>query len=76
MQARNGLENYAYSMRNTIRDDKVASKLDASDKETIEKKVNETIEWLENNQLAEVEEFEHQQKELEGVCNPIIQKSE
>lgn len=27
---------------------------------------------LENNQLAEVEEFEHQQKELEGVCNPII----
>lgn len=33
------------------------------------------IDWLEANQLAEVEEFEHQQKELEGVCNPIIQKS-
>lgn len=26
---------------------------------------------IEANQLAEVEEFEHQQKELEGVCNPI-----
>jgi hypothetical protein len=36
----------------------------------------QAIDWLENNQLAEVEEFEHQQKELEGVCNPIIQKSE
>ena len=35
----------------------------------------QVIDWLEANQLAEVEEFEHQQKELEGVCNPIIQKS-
>lgn len=36
----------------------------------------QVIDWLEANQLAEVEEFEHQQKELESVCNPIIQKSE
>ena len=35
----------------------------------------QAIDWLEANQLAEVEEFEHQQKELEAVCNPIIQKS-
>jgi L1 cell adhesion molecule like protein len=26
---------------------------------------------LDANQLAEVEEFEDQQKQLEGVCNPI-----
>ncbi len=61
-------------MRNTIRDDKIASKLDAEDKEKIDKKVTEVIEWLEANQLAEVEEFEHQQKELEAVCNPIISR--
>jgi L1 cell adhesion molecule like protein len=29
---------------------------------------------LESNQLAEVDELEHQRKELEGVCAPIIQK--
>eukprot|EP00878_Enallax_costatus_P000139 GHUV01000180.1.p1 GENE.GHUV01000180.1~~GHUV01000180.1.p1 ORF type:complete len:654 (+),score=266.36 GHUV01000180.1:114-2075(+) len=74
VEAKNGLENYAYNMRNTIRDEKVASKLDAGDKEKIEKKVQDVIDWLEANQLAEVEEFEHQQKELEGVCNPIISK--
>jgi L1 cell adhesion molecule like protein len=74
VDAKNSLENYAYNMRNTIRDEKIASKLEAADKEKIEKKVQEAIDWLENNQLAEVEEFEHQQKELEGVCNPIIQK--
>lgn len=32
------------------------------------------ISWLDGNSLAEKEEFEHKQKELEGVCNPIITK--
>ena len=59
VEAKNSLENYAYNMRNTIRDDKFASKLKPEDKEAIEKKVTETLEWLETNQLAEVEEFEH-----------------
>ena len=54
IEAKNALENYAFSMRNTIRDDKVATKLDSSDKDTIEAAVNETVEWLDSNQLAEV----------------------
>jgi len=61
-------------MKNTLSDDKVASQLDAADKSAIEKAVDEAIAWLDKNQLAEVEEFEHKQKELEGVCNPIITK--
>jgi len=72
VEAKNSLENYAYSLRNTIRDDKVASKLSAEDREALEKKVKETLDWLEANQLGEVEEFEDAQKELEGVANPIM----
>jgi L1 cell adhesion molecule like protein len=74
VEAKNGLENYAYSMRNTIRDEKIASQLEGDDKSTLEKAIEETIKWLDANQLAEVEEFEHQQKELEKVCTPIITK--
>jgi len=74
VEAKNSLENYAYNMRNTIRDDKVGSKLEASEKETIEKAIDETINWLEANQLAEVEEFEHKQQEVEKICSPIIAK--
>eukprot|EP00798_Chlamydomonas_sp_ICE-L_P014780 gene14780-20830_t len=74
IEAKSGLENYAYNMRNTIREDKVASQLSAGDKDALEKCINEGIEWLENNQLGEVEEYEHKLKELEGVCNPIITK--
>ncbi|GIL82235.1 hypothetical protein Vretimale_7207 [Volvox reticuliferus] len=72
VEAKNSLENYAYNMRNTIREDKVASQLSASDKETMEKALTSAMDWLERNQMAEVEEFEHQLKELENICNPII----
>ncbi|XP_010459142.1 PREDICTED: heat shock 70 kDa protein 5-like [Camelina sativa] len=74
VEAKNSLENYAYNMRNTIKDEKLAQKLDQEDKKKIEKAIDETIEWIEGNQLAEVDEFEYKLKELEGICNPIISK--
>ncbi|KAG6627961.1 hypothetical protein CIPAW_15G166000 [Carya illinoinensis] len=74
VDSKNTLENYAYNMRNTLRDEKIASKLDSADKEKIEKAVNEALEWLEKNQLAEVDDLEDKLKELEGICGPIIAK--
>jgi L1 cell adhesion molecule like protein len=74
IEAKNGLENYAYNMRNTLNDDKVKDKIDAADKENVEKAINDTISWLDSNQTAEKEEYEHKQKELEGVCNPVMTK--
>ncbi|XP_038695776.1 heat shock 70 kDa protein-like [Tripterygium wilfordii] len=74
VEAKNALENYAYNMRNTVRDEKFSGKLDPADKEKIEKAVKETIEWVDKNQLAEVDELEDKLKELEGICNPIIAK--
>jgi len=74
VDAKNGLENYAYNMKNTINDDKVKDKIDEADKKTIESAIEECINWLDNNQLAEIDEFEDKQKELEGICNPIISK--
>ena len=52
VDAKNSLENYAYNMRNTIRDEKVASKLDAEDKEKIDKKVQEVREGVPAAQFA------------------------
>merc|ERR1719333_303952 len=74
IQAKNALESYAYSMKQTVEDEKVKDKISEEDKKTILDKCSETITWLDSNQTAEKDEFEHQQKELEGVCNPIIQK--
>ncbi|CAI0473939.1 unnamed protein product [Linum tenue] len=74
VDAKNALENYAYNMRNTVKDEKFAGKLDPADKQKIEKAIDDAIQWLEGNQLAEVEELEDKLKELEGLCNPIISK--
>ncbi|KAI9256501.1 hsp71-like protein [Phascolomyces articulosus] len=74
IQAKNGLESYAYNLRNTLTEENVASKLEADDKEKLEKAVNETIEWLDNSQEASKEEYESKQKELEEISNPIMQK--
>ncbi|XBI66597.1 hypothetical protein VPH35_046136 [Triticum aestivum] len=74
VEAKNALENYAYNMRNTVRDDKIASKLPADDKKRIEEAIDGAIGWLDANQLAEADELEDKMKELEGVCNPIIAK--
>jgi L1 cell adhesion molecule like protein len=74
VEAKNGLENYAFSMKNTIADANVGGKLDDGEKETITKACDEAIQWLNNNQEGAKEEYEHRQKELEGVCNPIMTK--
>ncbi|KAJ6393016.1 hypothetical protein OIU77_022484 [Salix suchowensis] len=74
VDAKNSLENYAYNMRNTVKDEKFAGKLGPAEKQKIEKAIDETIEWLERNQLAEVDEFADKQKELEDLCNPIVAK--
>ena len=74
ISAKNALESYAYSLRNTISDPKVDEKLDASEKETLKAEIDKTVAWLDDNQTATVEEYESQQKTLEGVANPIMVK--
>merc|ERR1739844_284845 len=72
--AKNGLESYCFNMKTTVEDEKFKDKISDSDKEAITKKCEETIKWLDANQLAEVDEFQDKQKEVEGVCSPIISK--
>lgn len=75
IDARNELESYAYSLKNQIGDkEKLGGKLSAEDKETIEKAVEEKIEWMESHQDAELEDFQAKKKELEEVVQPIVSK--
>merc|ERR1711972_616331 len=74
IEAKNGLENYCFTMRNTLNEEKLKDKFEGGDKEKIEKAVQDCLDWLDKNQLAEKDEFEGKQKELEGVVNPIMMK--
>lgn len=72
--AKNSLESYAFNMKNSVEDENLKGKISEDDKKKVIEKCNEAISWLENNQLADKEEYEHHLKELEKVCNPVITK--
>merc|ERR1719174_725069 len=74
IDAKNALESYCYSMKNTISEDKFKEACSEEDKKAIEDKVQEVMQWLDTAEHAEKEEFESMQKDLESVCNPIITK--
>lgn len=74
ISAKNSLESYAFNIKSTIEDDKLKDKISEDDRKKVLDKVNDTLRWLDSNQLAEKEEFDDKQKELEGICNPIITK--
>jgi heat shock 70kDa protein 1/2/6/8 len=63
VDARNSLENMAYSMRNSS--ENVSDETKA--------KIDDTIKWLDANQTAEVDEYEHKQKELEEFMSEASQ---
>ncbi|KAJ0406563.1 hypothetical protein P43SY_004452 [Pythium insidiosum] len=74
VEAKNALENYAFALRSTVKDEKVASRLPATDKQQLAQAVDDTMAWLDHHQAAEKVEFEAKQKELEQVATPILQR--
>jgi heat shock protein 1/8 len=74
ISAKNSLESYCFNMKSSINDDKIASKISADDKSKITDTIESALKWMEINQLAEKEEFEHKLKEIEKVCSPIMAK--
>jgi len=75
IDARNALEGFAFSMKNTINDkEKLGDKISEEDKETIETAITQALEWLEENPDADKEQYEDKRKELETITNPIITK--
>ncbi|TIA91410.1 hypothetical protein E3P99_01063 [Wallemia hederae] len=74
IHARNGLESYAYNLRNAMNDDNLKDKFAEDDKKKLDDAVNETISFLDASEAASKDEFESRQKELEAVASPIMQK--
>nr|AEG19530.1 heat shock protein 70 [Glaciozyma antarctica] len=68
--AKNGLESYAYNLRNSVEGD-LKDKLEADDKAALDKAITETISCRRGDQY----DYEELQKELEAVANPIMQKA-
>jgi len=73
VQARNGLESYVYQIRNTIQDkEKIEDKLSEDDLETLETLVKDSLEWLDDHQEADKDDYEEKRKEIDQVVSPIF----
>eukprot|EP00826_Nyctotherus_ovalis_P049210 TRINITY_DN590_c0_g1_i2.p1 TRINITY_DN590_c0_g1~~TRINITY_DN590_c0_g1_i2.p1 ORF type:complete len:662 (-),score=218.70 TRINITY_DN590_c0_g1_i2:803-2788(-) len=75
IDAKNNLDSYLHTMRNTINDkEKLADKLSNEDKETIKDALKTHQEWLDSHQDADKGEYEEHLKDITSVCDPIIAK--
>jgi len=74
IDAKNGLESYCFNIKSTLEDSNIKDKIPESERKMMTNKCNDAIEWLEKNQMAEVDEFKDKQKELENTFNPIMKK--
>ena len=74
IEAKNGLENYCWSLKSSLGSEELKSKLSEEDKKALEGAIEDTIKWLDMHAVAEVEEYNEKRQALEGVANPILQK--
>jgi heat shock protein 5 len=76
LDAKASLDNYLHTMRSTVDDrDKLADKLDYSDKNKIRDALDEAESWLRSNEdSASKEDFEDHLKTVQKICDPIIAK--
>ena len=75
VEGRNALESYCYRLKGMMDDDEKPLDLSDDDRETLNEAISKSLEWLDDNQEAEKEEYDEKQKELEDVANPIVKNA-
>jgi L1 cell adhesion molecule like protein len=74
IDARNGLESYAYSVQNTLDDENFKAKASEDELSQLKSKVDEILSWIDDNFEASKEEVDVQRKSLEELYNPVVTK--
>ena len=72
IEAKNGLESYLFSVRNSINDE-MKSKL-GDDYKKIDEAVTDGLKWLDDNTSVSKDVIDAKQKEIEGIVMPLMSK--
>jgi len=73
--AKDDLENMAYQIRNLLDNPMISYKIDNADKTKMLKKIDETVNWVEGNQDAEVDKFLVEKRKLAEIWMPVMIKA-
>lgn len=74
VDAKNGLEGYIYSVKNSLDEERVKSVLEEGELNNLRAKLGEEISWLEEHDEESLETYESRKRDLEGIVNPIMSK--
>ncbi|CAF0831839.1 unnamed protein product [Adineta steineri] len=74
ISAKNSLESYCFNMKTSMNDESISSRISSGDKSKINETIDSTLKWMDSNQLADKDEYEHKLKEVEKICSPIMTK--
>lgn len=76
IEARNALENFIYSLKGQLADDKgLGGKLESADKKTVNDEIKKSQDWLEEfSATATAEDYDEQREALQSVVSPITSK--
>ncbi|XP_026379118.1 probable mediator of RNA polymerase II transcription subunit 37e [Papaver somniferum] len=69
VQLRNSFEEYVDKMKNMV-----SGKRSSAGKKKMEDAINKAVQWLNSNELGDLDDINDQMKELEKVCRPIPTK--
>jgi heat shock protein 1/8 len=72
VSTRNQIESYVFSVKQAVEES--GDKLPQTDKNSALKCCEDTIRWLDNNTLAEKEEYKYKLDEVQKQCAPIMAK--
>ncbi|XKL63667.1 hypothetical protein PGB90_006031 [Kerria lacca] len=72
VQSRNNLESYVFQIKQTL--DENSGKFSESDKNICKQECDNVLRWLDNNTLADKEEYDDKLKEFQRICSPIMAK--
>ncbi|KAF0767646.1 heat shock protein 70 A1-like [Aphis craccivora] len=70
--AKNQLESYVFGVKQAL--DEAGDKLTESEKNTGKQECDSVVQWLDNNQLADKEEYEYKLKEIQKSCSALMMK--
>ena len=73
--SKNDLENFAYQIRNSLDDEKLANFITKQDRDKIEQTIKNIVDWLDENPNASKEEIDEKKNDLESLWKPIMMKA-
>ena len=74
IEAKNGLENYLYNLKNSMTKNENSPPTLDEVKEELDPIIEEGLKWLEDTESDDADIYKNKQKELEEIVNPLMQK--